>query len=46
MNQWVVYLDESGRFEGGAAAAERPVVAGVMIPLVNASISSVKSGFS
>ncbi|HPB28255.1 MAG TPA: hypothetical protein PK017_08415 [Acidobacteriota bacterium] len=33
MNQWVVYLDESGRFEGGAAAAERPVVAGVMIPV-------------
>lgn len=33
MKQWVVYLDESGRFEGGGAAAERPVVAGVMIPV-------------
>ena len=33
MNQWVVYLDESGRFEGSAAAEEHPLVAGVMIPV-------------
>lgn len=33
MNQWVVYLDESGRFEGSAATAEHPLVGGVMIPV-------------